>query len=125
MSSTTWARLRPAFEVEALPGDARIPGLTLQPLVENAVYHGIEPSADGGSIAVRGSRTGRRLTIAVENSVPSGAVRPSREGHRMALDNVAQRLAAFYRTPATLRVEEGGGRYRVILDLPYEGPASR
>jgi len=112
-------RLRSCFEVGSLPGDARIPALTLQPLVENAVYHGVEPAADGGEIRVHGDRDGDRVRITIENTMPEGGVH-TREGHRMALDNVAQRMGVFYAGRATLDAIEGSGIYRLVLELPYE-----
>ncbi len=112
-------RLRARFEVEALPGDARIPALTLQPLVENAVYHGVEPAAGGGEVHVHGEREDERLRIVIENTMPAGGVR-TREGHQMALDNVAQRIGVFYADDARLYAEEHVGRYRLVLELPYQ-----
>jgi two-component system sensor histidine kinase AlgZ len=118
-------RVRCIMDVDALPGDARIPGLTLQPLLENAVYHGIEPAPEGGEIVVRGDCDGSRLHIVLENTLPPEGARRVREGHRMAQENVAQRLAAFYAGEASLDAEEDTGRYRLTLDLPYLGADGR
>ena len=97
--------------------DARVPPLLLQPLLENAVYHGIEPSTEAGEVVVRGERRGEVLSLEVDNPV-CDAVR-HHAGNRMALDNIRERLMLFYDLEAGLEIEEGGGRYRVRIRLPY------
>ena len=110
-------RLGPRLQVhwdvdEQTLGDS-MPTLVLQPLVENAVYHGISRLPQGGSIDIRIARKGDRLTASVDNPVP-GAGAPS-EGNRMALANVAQRLHAIYGPGATLEVFPGVEHFRVEL----------
>lgn len=97
--------------------DARVPPLLLQPLLENAVYHGIEPSTEAGEVVVRVDRRGEVLSLEVDNPV-CDAVR-HHAGNRMALDNIRERLMLFYDLEAGLEIEEGGGRYRVRIRLPY------
>lgn len=97
--------------------DARVPPLLLQPLLENAVYHGIEPSTETGEVVVRVERRGEVLSLEVDNPV-CDAVR-HHAGNRMALDNIRERLMLFYDLEASLEIEEGGGRYRVRIRLPY------
>ena len=97
--------------------DARVPTLLLQPLLENAVYHGIEPSTEAGEVVVRVDRRGEVLSLEVDNPV-CDAVR-HHAGNRMALDNIRERLMLFYDLEAGLEIEEGGGRYRVRIRLPY------
>ena len=97
--------------------DARVPPLLLQPLLENAVYHGIEPSTEAGEVVVRVDRRGEVLRLEVDNPV-CDAVR-HHAGNRMALDNIRERLMLFYDLEAGLEIEEGGGRYRVRIRLPY------
>lgn len=96
---------------------ARVPPLLLQPLLENAVYHGIEPSTEAGEVVVRVDRRGEVLSLEVDNPV-CDAVR-HHAGNRMALDNIRERLMLFYDLEAGLEIEEGGGRYRVRIRLPY------
>ena len=97
--------------------DARVPPLLLQPLLENAVYHGIEPSTEAGEVVVRVDRRGEVLSLEVDNPV-CDAVR-HHAGNRMALDNIRERLMLFYDLEAGLEIDEGGGRYRVRIRLPY------
>ncbi len=96
---------------------ARVPPLLLQPLLENAVYHGIEPSAERGEVVVRVARRGEQLLLEVDNPVCE-AVR-HHAGNRMALDNIRERLMLFYDLEAGLDIEDSGGRYRVRIRLPY------
>lgn len=97
--------------------EARVPPLLLQPLLENAVYHGIEPSTEAGEVVVRVDRRGEVLRLEVDNPV-CDAVR-HHAGNRMALDNIRERLMLFYDLEAGLEIDEGGGRYRVRIRLPY------
>jgi two-component system sensor histidine kinase AlgZ len=112
-------RVRTRFEVDSLPEDAILPCLTLQPLAENAVYHGIEPSESGGVISISGSDRQGDLTVRIVNSLPNGGVGPSRESNKMAQDNVAQRLQAFFGSRASLRVMGDDNEYVVELCFPY------
>ena len=96
---------------------ARVPPLLLQPLLENAVYHGIEPSTATGEVVVRVARRGEVLSLEVDNPV-CDTVR-HHAGNRMALDNIRERLMLFYDLEAGLEIDEGGGRYRVRIRLPY------
>jgi two-component system sensor histidine kinase AlgZ len=113
-------RLRLDWDLEELPEEAPLPLLVLQPLVENAVYHGVEPSPGPAVIRIAGRYRNNRVNVSVRNSLPpesQGA--HHREGNRMALDNVRQRLEAMYpeRTSLTLgRVEE---EFQVRLVFPY------
>src|SRR5579884_4258162 len=62
-------RLRVDWKIEALPRNALVPGLMLQPLLENAIYHGIEPRPEGGTVTVTGEVSGRLITVVVRNPV--------------------------------------------------------
>ncbi|MFT3757422.1 MAG: histidine kinase [Thauera sp.] len=96
---------------------ARVPALLLQPLLENAVYHGIEPSSEPGEVVVRIERRGGELRLEVDNPVCD--VNRHRAGNRMALDNIRERLMLFFDLEAGLDSECSGGRYRVRIRLPY------
>ncbi|MBA3581516.1 MAG: histidine kinase [Gammaproteobacteria bacterium] len=96
-----------------------LPALILQPLVENAVYHGIEPLRDGGQVVINGHDTTKSLILSVIN--PVREKRPSQthaRGNRMAVDNIRQRLKLAYGDAASLRMEEDEGEYRVFLVIP-------
>ncbi|MDR2636898.1 MAG: histidine kinase [Zoogloeaceae bacterium] len=108
-------RLKVNWEIGALPEDILVPPLMLQPLLENAVYHGIEPLEDG-EIHVRLDMVGELLRIEIENSV--GEAPGKHPGNQMALDNIRQRLALFYDMEASLEHSARQGRYQVRIDLP-------
>lgn len=97
---------------------ARVPSLLLQPLLENAVYHGIEPAAGAGEVVVRIARHGKELRIEVDN--PVAECGEHHAGNRMALDNIRERLMLFHDLEAGLEIDEAGGRYRVRIRLPWK-----
>lgn len=113
-------RLRTGWQVDEVPGAARVPALILQPLVENAVYHGIEPSPAGGTVTIRGWVKDRVLHFRIENPLPPADPAVPREGNRIALANVRARLEAMHGDRAGLKVEKTGQRYRVHVYLPLE-----
>ena len=86
-------RLRVRWEIDPVAGAARVPPLMLQPLVENAVRHGVEPGVDGGTIRIRTQVLLGRAVVSIANSVPAQASRP---GHGMALRNVRERLRLMH-----------------------------
>ena len=104
-------------------GDCQVPPLLLQPLVENAVTHGISHLLEGGTIRVAADHDGGRLRIVVDN--PCDPDRPRRGGTGVGLANVRARLLALHGEEATLVAEEHDGRWRVELTLPatVEKPA--
>jgi two-component system sensor histidine kinase AlgZ len=111
-------RLRVDWKVEALPRDALVPGLLLQPLLENAIYHGIEPRPDGGTVTVTGDVTGRLITIIVRN--PVGEIKSRRDGgHQLALANIRERLALMYGDQALVKSGRFDLEYIVTLRFPY------
>jgi two-component system sensor histidine kinase AlgZ len=113
-------RMSVEWDIEELPGDALLPPLILQPLVENAVYHGIQPSRTPGVIRIGGRYRRGQVNLSVRNSLPEDPKRDLRTGgNQMAMDNVRQRLAAMY--PGAGRVIEARieGDYQVRLVFPY------
>lgn len=111
-----WEMARGGAEGDAL-GRALVPPLMLQPLIENAVYHGIEPAAEAGEIVVRIARHGDELRLEVDN--PVADIDQHRAGNRMALDNIRERLMLFFDLEAGLDIDSGGGRHRVRIRLPW------
>lgn len=109
-------RLQVNWTVDACPSDLLAPPLLLQPLLENAVHHGIEPAATPGDINVRISTVRDGLQIEIDNPWLGNAVQ--RPGNRMALDNVRERLLLFYDLEARLATGVREGRYRVCITLP-------
>jgi two-component system sensor histidine kinase AlgZ len=110
-------RLRVSWRTDTMPADALVPPLVLQPLVENAVYHGIEPRADGGEIAIEVGLAGRQLYMTLTNPLPE-ATRGT-GGNRMALANIRERLQLHYDAEASMKSEAKDGLYRVTIRLPY------
>jgi len=109
-------RLKVEWEIDNMPGDVRVPALMLQPLLENAVYHGIEPAEVPGEIRIHFSRQGNELVIILENPVCSSGSHQA--GNRMALANIRERLALHYDLEARLEAREENGIYRVHMVLP-------
>ena len=110
-------RLRISWELDAAPSDALLPPMVLQPLLENAVYHGVEPGTGAGEVLVRIERRGERVLAAIEN--PYLEKGNQRAGNRMALDNIRERLALFFDAEARLETRIANGRYRVDIEIPY------
>jgi two-component system sensor histidine kinase AlgZ len=113
------ARVSIEFAVDELPVDAVLPGLTLQPLAENAVFHGIEPAEHGGFIAISGTGDERSIVVRISNSLPHADARSARRSNQMAQDNVAQRLRAFFGADSSLQVCSDESEYTVELNFPY------
>jgi two-component system sensor histidine kinase AlgZ len=111
-------RLQVRWDVGDLPPRCMVPSLLLQPLLENAVGHGIEPLPQGGIVEVRGRLDDGVITLEVTNPKPSGAPPPLRRGHRMALDNIRQRLDLAFPGRATVEVDVAESRYTVRLRFP-------
>jgi len=109
-------RLRVNWELKYAPLNAKVPPLMLQPLIENAVYHGIEPSAEPGTIHIGIVRKGRMLEIGISNPVPRNARRSV--GNKMAMGNIRERLALFFDLEAILTTEEREGEFRVRIRMP-------
>ena len=102
---------------EDLPRDLPVPALLLQPLVENAIHHGIQPLPAGGTVSLRARREGNGAVIAIANPRPGEGERvPSRNG--MALANTRSRIEYHFGRHGTLDVHEGAGDFEVILYLP-------
>jgi two-component system sensor histidine kinase AlgZ len=110
-------RLAVTWDVGSLPMRAFVPGLTVQPLLENAIYHGIEPLEHGGTVTIAGRVVDDEVEIVVTNPVAPAA--EQRSGNRLALDNIRQRLALAYGGRGSLTVEQQPDRYQVTVRFPY------
>jgi two-component system sensor histidine kinase AlgZ len=111
-------RLRVSWKIDGMPADALVPPLVLQPLIENAVYHGIEPSDKGGEIEIDVSLAGKQLVMVLRNPVPgSGAKHVA--GNKMAIINIRERLQLHFDAEASMRSEVKDGAYRVTIRMPY------
>jgi two-component system, LytTR family, sensor histidine kinase AlgZ len=110
-------RLRITWELDGAPPDALLPSLVLQPLLENAIYHGVEPGTTAGDVLVQIERRGDRVHAVIEN--PYIEAEQRRAGNRMALDNVRERLALFFDAEARLDARPLGDRFRIDIEIPY------
>ncbi|MES2957903.1 MAG: histidine kinase [Pseudomonadota bacterium] len=113
-------RLRLDWQLDAATDAARLPPLVLQPLLENAVRHGVEPAETGGSIRVRTRARLGRAEITIDNTVGSNNSRP---GHGLALANVRERLRLLHDLDAQFELQQGEGRYRVRIVVPMADKA--
>ncbi|GAA4328753.1 histidine kinase [Variovorax defluvii] len=113
-------RLRIQWDVDPAANGARLPPLLLQPLVENAVKHGVEPSPDGAKIRIRTERRGSMVVIEVLNSLPPlrWADEPLPRGHGIALDNVRDRLRLLHDVQAQFSAGMDQKTYRVRIAIP-------
>jgi two-component system sensor histidine kinase AlgZ len=111
-------RLKVSWNIRNMPSDALIPPLVLQPLLENAVYHGIEPLPEGGTIDVRLYLDDNELNLEVGNPAPAQAA-PHANGNKMALSNIRERLALLFDVEAHYQVERDADRYNVHILIPY------
>ena len=118
------ARLRSHIDVADALLDCRLPSFLLQPLVENAIRHGIARSLEGGELSLRAWRDGETIRIEIDNT---GAPPPSSEtgsGMRMTLPNCRHRLALLYDAAARFDAGfVGDGRYRVVIAVPDRAAA--
>ncbi|QEL64060.1 two-component system, LytT family, sensor histidine kinase AlgZ [Oryzomicrobium terrae] len=113
-------RLQVEWHIADVPGETRVPPLMLQPLVENAVYHGVEPLADPGPVRIAFSRDDDAIVIAIVNDATPQAAHSS--GNRMALANVRERLSLHFDLEARLDAGFETGRYVVRIRLPVTVP---
>jgi two-component system sensor histidine kinase AlgZ len=108
-------RLRVEWAIDPRAGSARVPPLFLQPLVENAVKHGVEPSPTGAEVKVTTQRRGGVVVIKVTNTVPAGQGKP---GNGVALENVRDRLRLLHDVQGQFRTALIDGLYQVRMEVP-------
>lgn len=113
-------RLRVDWDIDALPDNALVPPLSLQPLLENAIYHGIERLPEGGTITIHGRLEDEKLIITFSNPTPDKDVEDTHKGNKHAQDNIRQRLLMIFGTESSLIIESIQQHYTVKLSLPYK-----
>jgi two-component system sensor histidine kinase AlgZ len=112
-------RLAVQWDLDALDLDrVTIPLLTVQPLLENAIYHGIQPLPSGGRVEVRAALEGDLVRLSVRNPVPEQSGQSG--GNRMALDNIRHRLEALYGPRASVSAREREGCYEAVIEYPMD-----
>jgi two-component system sensor histidine kinase AlgZ len=115
-------RLHVEWKTDPLPALALVPGLLIQPLLENAIYHGIEPRAEGGTVTISGEVSGGLVTIVVRN--PLDPAPGEHDGNRLALANIRERLELMYGERALIKAGRFDAEYIVTLRFPLiETPA--
>ena len=115
-------RLRIDWIIGDLPQGLRIPQLTLQPLIENAIYHGIQPLPQGGTVRVAVTYVGGRVDVHIRNPVPAAVPSAAVRGNGMALHNIRNRLEALYGGTVLLESARHGDVWEVTLQYPFALP---
>ena len=113
-------RLKAEWSIERLPPKRLVPSLILQPLLENAVYHGVEPLPRGGCISIDGEAEGRRVSIRIRNPRASGNVEAHRKGNQIALENIRLRLQLAFGQQAGVALREVDDQFETTLYFPRE-----
>ncbi len=108
-------RLQVEWQLDPAAATARVPALMLQPLVENAVKHGVEPSAEGAQVRVSTQRRSSIVVIKVTNTVPGGQ---GKRGHGVAQDNVRDRLQLLHDVQGQFQAVFKDGLYQVRVEVP-------
>jgi len=117
-------RLRVRWNVEALPLHSMVPSLTVQPLLENAIGHGIENLPDGGEVVVEGTCDDGTIHLVVRNPAPPhDQLRGARAGHGIALENIRERLALLYGAGSGVEAGVERGEFIVRLRFPQTADA--
>jgi two-component system sensor histidine kinase AlgZ len=116
-------RLAVTWKIEDAPRDALVPPLLLQPLVENAVYHGIEPGVAPGTIEIAIRRERDRLQVKLTN--PYHPEHQHRQGNRIALANIRERLQLHFDVEAELATGVNGANFEIRMGMPYRSAGSR
>ena len=111
-------RLIVDWNVKSMPGDALVPPLVLQPLLENAVYHGVEPASTPGTVSINLFLSRGEVHAILKNPIPANG-RRHHAGNKMALDNVRERLALHFDAEASLESRVAKDGYEVHIRMPY------
>mgnify|MGYP001601280636 CR=1 FL=1 len=110
-------RLRVEWHIDNMPGDALVPPLILQPLLENAVYHGIEPRIEPGSISINIYMAREQVHAVLRN--PYQRQGNHHAGNKMALGNIRERLQLHFDAEATLVTRVADDTFQVHIVVPY------
>ncbi|MDH3343067.1 MAG: histidine kinase [Gammaproteobacteria bacterium] len=112
-------RLNINWDLDDSLNETEVPALCLQPLVENAIYHGIEPLADGGIINISARQINNRLELSVSNPLGCGGI-SNHDGNHMAQENIRQRLTLAYGKNGSFNIRQDDKTYTVVLEIPLE-----
>jgi two-component system, LytTR family, sensor histidine kinase AlgZ len=117
-------RLTVNWNINVDPQSVKIPLLTLQPLLENAIYHGIQPLPSGGIVEVNIDIKDNKLVASISNPLPNPTHVPL-QGNRMALDNIRRRLEATYGAGAAIVSRKDGKTFNTTISYPLNKAADR
>ncbi len=117
-------RLQVVWQLEPRAAAARVPPLLLQPLVENAVRHGVEPDAEGGVIRISTRVRHGQAWLSITNTLPAVARAAKAAGHGIALQNVRERLHLMHDLAGRFEIEADAQKFRVQLAVPLDGAAA-
>jgi hypothetical protein len=112
------SRLRVVFDISAQAKDQQVPRFLLQPLVENAIRHGIAKLAEGGEVVIRSACEGNTLRIDIESDQAMANAGKDAPGHGLGLANTQKRLHAIYGDDGTVTSKSLANRFLVSLQLP-------
>ena len=115
-------RLLVEWHTEKMPGEALVPPLVLQPLVENAVYHGIEPRSEPGVISIHVYKVRDEVHLVLRNPYRSDG--DHHVGNKMALGNIRERLALHFDAEASLKTSVTDNAFQVHIVMPYRNDQS-
>lgn len=113
-------RLKVMWKVPRILPSLQMPALMLQPLVENAIYHGIEPIHEGGVIDVVIAIDENQVSISISNPVPQYVQEGRRKGNQIALNNIKQRLALSYGEKSSMKITHTDNQHSVVLLIPLD-----
>jgi two-component system sensor histidine kinase AlgZ len=116
-------RLNIHWDLDEYPRNLKIPLLTLQPLLENAIYHGIQPLPEGGTVDVRLRYDGETVHVDITNPLPAPEDRGQSKGNQMAISNIKSRLSVLYGNAAMLDANARDDVYVTSLRYPYRAEA--
>ena len=111
-------RLELDWQIEQSDAGVQIPLLTLQPLLENAIYHGIQPLPEGGVVQLKVTYPADEVSIVITNPVPETSGDNVSEGNRMALQNIRSRLSVLYGDRASLKTLTENNQFVTELRFP-------
>ena len=113
-------RLQQKWNIDTLPRDALVPPLLIQPLLENAIYHGIEPLTEGGTIEVTGQLENKKIALTIRNPLNQNTDQQIARGNQLAHDNIRERLTALHGKQGSLQIEADEDSYQVTIRFPYQ-----
>lgn len=113
-------RLKVDWQVDNFDEVVVLPQLSLQPLLENAIYHGIQPLAEGGTITVKIHNDNNKLLVQISNPVLPGPIKAGRTGNNLAIDNFKHRLQAYYGEAAQFAAGRKDDIFEVMFTCPLK-----